>query len=752
MRSQNYSDDQLPTMISHKTRRSHTRMPCILIGAALGLCILITLGGATAYYFLYLPSETSPLVLIHAPQNGDILDVGQTITIHAAASDPRKIVRIELWVDGQLVKAETSNVSGGISSFPLLAGWEPESTGAHTITVRAFNPHGRRGNSTVSVSVAALIDADNDKVPDGIDRCPDVPGSSLSTGCPDRDLDGVADAADACPDAAGVPASGGCPEVSEGDHDGDGTPDTADTCPDIPGTTLTGGCPDSDGDLVADAIDLCGGEPGSAAGGGCAIPDEPGDDTVPAPTGEIAPGSSTNDHDNDGAFDDVDPCPSEAGLAENDYCPPPTEDPPPSDGGLMFEVPWLFLREVIIPDFVEFEALHFEVSKEYRRVWCYAQLAGGEVQRYEFEPGEELAWNIEEALGGANSAHLAVPQDIPVNVFTECYGVQSIFGPRVFFLGSITRQHTPEEWDGHVIQADSTGGEPGGHAFSVRYHLCSPTCNATALQPPVITRFTTDGDRIHLYWEWNGDPRSIEGFKLYLNGNFIEMFPRGNSGDTIWHQRGTYCVDRWNFQMTTFDGPSPHTPDLESTQSNTVTWDSVPCLKLIRVTFETIDLHDPPADEGSEHNPGPLSGTFTTTAGVNMEALNFDAVHCPRFPVPPFEKCFGFKLDTGEYSIQHIFDRIHEVHEACVTGLPCHARYFHASTTDTVTIGVNPGDDLTIRARIIDSDERDEDDVLYDEQATLHTHDLSAETSLTLPIPGEYLDLIVKVDLFPFDH
>lgn len=289
-----------------------------------------------------------------------------------------------------------------------------------------------------------------------------------------------------------------------------------------------------------------------------------------------------------------------------------------------------------------------------------------------------------------------------------------------------------------------------GHGFSVRYHLCSPSCEATELAPPIIIRHTIDGDRIHLYWNWEGDIRSIQGFKLYLNGNFIEYFPP-EVRDTTWRQRGSYCVDEWEFSMTAFGGPNPFAPDIESPQGNSLVWDSVPCQKQIRVTFETINLHDPPADEGGEHNPGPLSGSFVAAAGANMEVVSFDAIHCPRFPLPPFEDCFGFKLPAGEYSIQHIFDRVHETQDACRTGLPCHARYFHASASDTVTIFVAPDDDLTLRARIVDADPRDEDDILFQEQLPVDTTLLSPEETLTVTIPGTHLDVIVKLDLFPFE-
>ncbi|MGZ3441836.1 MAG: thrombospondin type 3 repeat-containing protein, partial [Polyangia bacterium] len=57
-------------------------------------------------------------------------------------------------------------------------------------------------------------DADEDGVPDDVDRCPTERGTREFHGCPppDADHDGVPDAADRCPDRAGVPENQGCPD------------------------------------------------------------------------------------------------------------------------------------------------------------------------------------------------------------------------------------------------------------------------------------------------------------------------------------------------------------------------------------------------------------------------------------------------------------------------------------------------------------------------------------------------------------
>jgi surface antigen len=63
---------------------------------------------------------------------------------------------------------------------------------------------------------SAPSDRDGDGVPDAEDKCPDVPGSASTSGCPDRDGDGTPDAQDACPDEAGPRSNSGCPEKAGG--------------------------------------------------------------------------------------------------------------------------------------------------------------------------------------------------------------------------------------------------------------------------------------------------------------------------------------------------------------------------------------------------------------------------------------------------------------------------------------------------------------------------------------------------------
>ena len=410
------------------------RLPVIIGIVGVLSCILAIL--FVAGYFLLRPTEVEAktLVLFHAPLNGDEIEVGQVITIHATARDEDNITRIELWVDGELVEVETTSLADGISPFPLLASWQPTTSGEYTLTVRAFNSRGTRAHSSVTIEALEYPDRDEDGVTDELDACPDE-AYPTRDGCPlsdDRDSDGVPDDEDDCPDEAGWADDehAGCP--TPGDSDGDGFLDEEDACPDDSGVPELEGCPDSDGDSVPDDLDEDPHEPGPPDSGGGPdfdgdtvpddedlAPEDPGD-----PGGGGAPESDAPDSDGDGARDDVDPCPHEYGEPEDGYCPPPDADPAPEGDDPVFDGPGGIIDDFEIAVNVEIEAYEFIVSgtysDSYENVWCYVQVAEGDMQRYAFEPQGEQYWNIRAVLGGANSVRFATVWGEPLPIFVNC--------------------------------------------------------------------------------------------------------------------------------------------------------------------------------------------------------------------------------------------------------------------------------------------------------------------------------------------
>jgi hypothetical protein len=629
-----------------------------LLAVALAACGLLAIAAAAGYYFLRPKAAGLPLVLIDSPRHGEQVEVGQELTIHAVARDAGKVARVELWIDGQLHQAQDSSLPGGTSPFPLLVRWRPTAPGNHTLIAQAINTQGGRAQAAVSVQAvqaAQGTDRDGDGVDDSVDACPDQSGAWADNGCPpaeemsdpneDLDGDGVLGAADACPDEAGPASAQGCPDVN-----GDGAPDDPGITAGDSGSSGEGGAPGG------------GEEPGGGAGpapGGGGIPGGGDDEGVPVPGG-----------DDDGA----------SGIA------------PPGPMEAEFRLP------------VEFEALTFTVDQEYDYVHCYASLADGDAERFEFEPLGERQWDIAARLGGENSRTVLVQPEGPLVVRADCGGeVIYLSGPgssegTYYRLGTAINSHIPEEWDGRELTAQ---GEVAGHWFEARYRLCVGSCENAAFPAPIL-HLTDVGLTGHepsmryLTWQWTGDRSTISGFKLYVDGNFSRSPARERSSYQLQGGLLPACGERLEFQLTAYSGATL-TPDRETPRSNVVVVETPPCRHYtVRVTFDEIEtgsLQDgDPNSNWDAHRLGPIFGSFWAQ-GSNDESLSFDGS----------DGLHGLMLNSNTtQSVQSLFDWIWgELSILC--GEPGCPPYYTPESS-TVTIELGPDDDLTFGGVIYEWD------------------------------------------------
>ncbi len=394
-----------------------------VIIAVLLCCLLIALGLLGAWYFRTNQKGAGPTVYFHTPDDGNVLEAGGLEVIHIVATDPIKISKVEFWVNGELLATKKSSLQKGISPFPFVTDWTPPEAGEYSLIARAYNTAGGRAYSEIKVNVGDAMalagpDGDDDGYPDDMDECPEVAGVAPD-GCPverqDADGDGVEDALDECPDVPGAFVSEGCP-----DRDLDGVPDEQDVCPDEVGAAESGagvGCPDvsaedRDGDGVADSVDACPDEPGAVVNEGC-----PAGADAPSGGGDGGDDAATIDSDGDGLIDEADACPFEAGPLENNGCPadedggiaaPGDEGDADGDGiadgeegseGIFEALDFLF-GGIQITNFVEFQALDFQVNEEYDEVYCYASLTQDPPDHYgPFNFEGERYWDITEYMG-----------------------------------------------------------------------------------------------------------------------------------------------------------------------------------------------------------------------------------------------------------------------------------------------------------------------------------------------------------------
>jgi len=599
--------------------RTASIIGCLAVAAI--LVVIVILGG---YFYMSASAAPQSVVFIREPQNGDRLEAGQPVQVQALARDDRKITRLELWVDGQLVDAQTSNTPGGINPFPLLTTWFP-SAGTHTLIARSFNSRGATAQKSITVEAVTLADRDGDSIADETDVCPDQPGSPGADGCPDRDYDDVADTSDACPDEAGLPGSG-CPAPSASDRDGDGSLDDADACPDEVGSPLADGCPDVDGDGVGDGGDACPSEPG---GGEDGCPEPGGGDLGPEP----GPGSGEPPE----PLPEIDP-------------PEPEEDT--LEEGFVF--PFLWLLHPVSAS-VEIEAYEMYVRDSYDAVWCYLRLGDEEPRRYDFDTLGTYNWDIAEELSGENSIHLAHAMGVPLEIWASCFG--SVAGGEPVNMGEISVVHPPDEWDGRQFEAYPAGD----NSFRVNYHICTPSCAESTFQAPVITSIYTGlggSEPFSLNWEWDGDENEIDGYYF-----IVDTFDSSGdvsteylyTGDPGWRSLNIAryqpaCGETSVFHMKVYKDTGSEA--IYSPASNTISWPGVPCPRQVRVTFESIDV-DLDYIGGDYTGRGPIYGSFWAS-GAEIQSLVFDGGRCWSFLW--IFSCNGYAISFGRYGIAGMFD------------------------------------------------------------------------------------------------
>jgi hypothetical protein len=740
---------------------------------AIGLSILVLcIVAALVGYFLFREPREMPSVLISSPRNGERLGGGEETVVRAVARGDaeRKIKRVELWVDGKLTDAQTSNLPGGISPFPLVVSWRPPTPGAHTLTVRAFDTTNARGQASISVETLSSADRDYDDVPDATDACPDQPGPAANRGCPapsagDRDGDGIADANDACPDQPGTTLAQGCP-----DADGDSIRDSADACPSQYGVAAGNGCPsptDTDSDGIANASDRCPSEAGPAETGGCPGTEEATDrdrdgdgvmvpqdlcPDVPGPaTNAGCPPTGTGDSDRDGVDDGTDLAPTEAGSADSGGAPPPgggadedhddvADDEEPESGA-----------DEVFPDMggsetvwlVRIDALEFSVTQDYEEVYCYVQSQGIAERFGPFELIGTRHWNIAEFVGGSNSRTIPVRDTNSLRLHIECsghYPSEGLFSIAPADLGSITRAYVRDQWDGHVIteRSGDTVEERGtaGHLFEVKFRLCLRSCESSTFPPPVLSkRMVRVGPlppREYLAWDWSGDEHDITGYKLYVNGNRRARISADRRNRVRLSLYDPPCGETYEYYVVAYKARADGFNDRESPPSNVVTADGEECPRRVRVTFTEMFIgSNVPDDFGA--NGGPFYGSFWAT-GIREQKLEWRSGECHSFLWVYDCRAYEYAVDGN---IAVLFAGIR------ATGPELSGWNMYAPEVNYVIVELEQNDDLTVGVHVMDEDVYLHDDTMLDLRRTI-TAPFGTPADMTLRSGNRFVILRIE--------
>ncbi|MCP4139855.1 MAG: hypothetical protein GY755_06120 [Chloroflexi bacterium] len=605
---------------------------------------------------------------------------------------------------------QESNTPKGINPFPLLTTWYPEA-GIHTIILRAFNGRGESFQRTMYTTALALEDLDADGIANDVDTCPDQPGSEAANGCPDRDFDGITDATDTCPDEAGLPPNG-CPAPSESDRDGDGMLDSADICPDEVGSPLADGCPDTDGDGTADGADSCPAEPGSGADGCPESSDSLPPD--PLPGGEEPP-----------------PLPR-----PGDEPPLPEEgEGPESPGGLGEVFPFPETKELIR---LKIEAYYLALRNPYDRLRCYLRFDDQDPIPYDIENFDDLHWDIGAELGSENNLVIEHEETDPLAILLDCEG--SISDGRPVSLVDMTASHPRAEWDGRDLKIETADA-------IVHYRIIELSCAESICPAPTLNPLTFGAwgeGPFTLSWRWRGDTRDISGFRLVISTDDDSTsvnIPNPEMRSLNVEDYMPACGEIASFQIYAYQADG----DLRSAMSNTQEWPGDACTYTASVTFTTLEVHNPPADEEGLHRPGPIYGNFWVSNGTTIESLDFNACWCYFGPGSTFWGwCEGLELPSGTYSINRgIFEWIDTAQASCI-GDGCNSNDFYAPFSSSLHIPLENDSDLTIGGRIMDCDAKNSDDVVFEEQGGIRINVDELEY-FTVPIPfgleGNHINL-----------
>lgn len=111
------------------------------------LAVLVWLVGCTQ-------AASKPTVVILSPPSGSQFYEGEEVAVQSTATDAQGVVRVELVVDGNVVRVDLSPTAQGQQNFTLIQTWRAIA-GTHTLVVRAYNAAGAMSDP-VGVSVNIL--------------------------------------------------------------------------------------------------------------------------------------------------------------------------------------------------------------------------------------------------------------------------------------------------------------------------------------------------------------------------------------------------------------------------------------------------------------------------------------------------------------------------------------------------------------------------------------------------------------------
>jgi len=102
------------------------------------------------------PGVSKPTVEISSPATGAQITAGQTVQVESLSKDDIGVSRVDLQVDGAVVRSDTAPDPSGQKTLALLQNWMPSQPGSHTITLFAYRADGTASDpASITVTVVA---------------------------------------------------------------------------------------------------------------------------------------------------------------------------------------------------------------------------------------------------------------------------------------------------------------------------------------------------------------------------------------------------------------------------------------------------------------------------------------------------------------------------------------------------------------------------------------------------------------------
>jgi len=152
-----------------------------LRGIAVIAVLLLLVAGILACELPGLGGDTKPTVVILSPASGTQVKAGETVAIQSSATDVKGVTRVELWVDGSLVRSDVNPQQQ--PAFSVTQEWMAAILGSHSVTVKAYNAAGRVSDpATIIVNVVEEATAATPTTLAGVTLPPGAPWAAITAG------------------------------------------------------------------------------------------------------------------------------------------------------------------------------------------------------------------------------------------------------------------------------------------------------------------------------------------------------------------------------------------------------------------------------------------------------------------------------------------------------------------------------------------------------------------------------------------